>query len=58
MENKKLEELLSSLESIAENQQGMLTGGFAAIQASSAVVTLAPPTNNCNGGNCAAHCGV
>lgn len=67
MENKQktLQELMSSLEQIAETQQGTLVGGFATVGGETSRPITEPmdtnvvscPTNNCHGGNCVSGCG-
>lgn len=48
-----------SIEKLAENEQGILVGGFSniAIISKGILNPQANETNNCNGGNCAAGCG-
>ena len=54
--------MLKELEEIAEDQQGMLVGGFVSMSGN-ALSELQDPmdndkcTNNCNGGNCVKFCG-
>jgi len=44
-------------ETLNETEQGSLVGGFSAAL-TSAPAALSVDTNNCNGQNCAAFCGV
>ncbi|WP_223654330.1 hypothetical protein [Hymenobacter psoromatis] len=49
-----LRELFSELEQLAEDQQGHLIGGFAAI--GGLQMNIFEGTDNCSGGNCAPGC--
>ena len=53
--------MLKELEEIAEDQQGMLVGGFVSMSGNTLSDIQEPDTNssctnNCKGANCYAHC--